>query len=196
MSDLECRKCGPDTAAPGQALYEAIRDAFPEDDYVPWDDLGADAQARYGQVAAQEPHAAPDTPGSVGRPGDSDAGQIDIGNRQNGPHAAPELATLLADWRKTADSLKDRRGVGDARERNTLEVVIGQVEAILAREPQPAPELANQVYRGDRLEGQLEDVRAVVAEILDAFGPSGSGHTARVGMVQIAKWRTRAGLTS
>lgn len=54
---------------------------------------------------------------------------------------APELATLLADWRKTADSLKGRRSAGDARERNTLEVVIGQVEAITARHAQPAPEL-------------------------------------------------------
>lgn len=50
-------------------------------------------------------------------------------------------------------------------------------------EPKPAPELA-------------EVRRAVIIEILAAFSPSGSGHTARVGMVQIAKWRTRAGLTS
>ena len=59
------------------------------------------------------------------------------------PQPAPgEVATLLADWRKTADSLKDRQGAGDARERNVLEVVIGQVEAITARPEQPAPELA------------------------------------------------------
>jgi hypothetical protein len=32
----------------------------------------------------------------------------------------------------------------------------------------------------------------LVNEILDHFGPSGSGHTARVGQVQIAKWRKRA----
>jgi len=56
--------------------------------------------------------------------GDADAGTL--------PQAASELATLLADWRRTADSLKDRHGAGDARERNTLEVAIGQVEAILA----------------------------------------------------------------
>lgn len=44
---------------PGQALYEAIRDAFPEDDYVPWGGLDPDAQARYGQVASQQPQPAP-----------------------------------------------------------------------------------------------------------------------------------------
>jgi hypothetical protein len=38
-------------------------------------------------------------------------------------------------------------------------------------------------------------LRELVAEILGHFGPSGSGCTARVGQVQIAKWRTRAGLT-
>jgi len=37
-------------------------------------------------------------------------------------------------------------------------------------------------------------LRALVAEILSRFGPSGSGHTARVGQVQITRWRTRAGL--
>lgn len=46
-------------ATPGQALYEAIRDAFPGDDYWPWDSLDADTQARYGQVAAREPQPAP-----------------------------------------------------------------------------------------------------------------------------------------
>lgn len=55
---------------------------------------------------------------------------------------APGLAALLADWRKTADSLKGCRSAGDARERNTLEVVIGQVEAILARPSQAAPDTA------------------------------------------------------
>jgi hypothetical protein len=47
-------------ATPGQALYEAIRDAFPGDDYWPWDSLDADTQARYGQVAAREPQPAPE----------------------------------------------------------------------------------------------------------------------------------------
>lgn len=37
-------------------------------------------------------------------------------------------------------------------------------------------------------------LRALVAEILGVFGPSGSGHTARVGQIQIAKWKKRAGL--
>jgi len=37
-------------------------------------------------------------------------------------------------------------------------------------------------------------LRRMVAEILAVFLPSGSGHTARVGQVQIRKWRERAGL--
>ena len=43
---------------------------------------------------------------------------------------------------------------------------------------------------------ETRDLRQLVDEILGKFGPSGSGHSARVGQVQIAKWRTRAGLTT
>jgi hypothetical protein len=78
--------------------------------------------------------------------------------------------------------------------------------AIAAQQPQPAPELAatprprvdwarvSEVV-ADR-ERERDEARAVVADMLDCFSPSGSGHTARVGQVQITKWRTRAGLTS
>jgi hypothetical protein len=41
---------------------------------------------------------------------------------------------------------------------------------------------------------ECEELRALVAEILAVFGPSGSGMTARVGQVQIAKWGARAGI--
>lgn len=41
---------------------------------------------------------------------------------------------------------------------------------------------------------ETRQLRDLTAEILAAFGPSGSGHTARVGQVQIRKWRQRAGL--
>jgi hypothetical protein len=85
------------------------------------------------------------------------------------PQPAPELAVLLADWRKTADSLKDRRGAGDARERNTLEVVIGQVEATLARQPQPAPELAA------AMRGRLGHALAALREIVARTEGSGQG---------------------
>jgi len=44
------------------------------------------------------------------------------------------------------------------------------------------------------LEAENTELRKLVAEILSVFGPTGSGHTARVGQVQIAKWRRRAGL--
>jgi len=44
--------------------------------------------------------------------------------------------------------------------------------------------------------GETRELRDLIDEILGHFGPSGSGHTARVGQVQIAKWRTRAGLTT
>ena len=47
----------------------------------------------------------------------------------------------------------------------------------------------------DQARADRNAARNVVAEMLDSFGPSGSGHTARVGQVQIARWRTRSGLT-
>jgi hypothetical protein len=56
-----------------------------------------------------------------------------------------------------------------------------------APEPQPAPELAA-AMRESRIRAE------VINDILSHFGPSGSGHTARVGQVQIAKWRAQAGL--
>lgn len=42
---------------------------------------------------------------------------------------------------------------------------------------------------------QIADLRGLAAEILDEFAPTGAGHAARVGQVQIRKWRERAGLT-
>lgn len=50
-----------------------------------------------------------------------------------------------------------------------------------------APELAAAM-------AETRQLRDLAAEILAAFGPSGSGHTARVGQVQIRRWRERAGL--
>jgi hypothetical protein len=42
---------------------------------------------------------------------------------------------------------------------------------------------------------ECEDLRDLVREILAAFDPSkGDGYRARVGQVQIARWRDRAGL--
>ena len=41
---------------------------------------------------------------------------------------------------------------------------------------------------------ETRQLRELAAEILATFGPSGSGHTARVGQVQIGKWQQRAGL--
>jgi hypothetical protein len=68
-----------------------------------------------------------------------------------------------------------------------------------------AAEREMDIYRADiasltdqrnRVSETADQLRAVITEMLAAFSPSGSGHTARVGQVQIAKWRTRAGLTS
>ena len=58
---------------------------------------------------------------------------------------------------------------------------------VVASRDSVAPELAAAM-------AESRELRALVAEILGVFGPSGSGHTARVGQVQIAKWRERAGL--
>ena len=57
------------------------------------------------------------------------------------------------------------------------------------REPQtaPAPELAAAMI-------ETRHLRELVVDMLTAFTVTGSGHSARVGQVQIAKWRKRAGL--
>ena len=47
---------------------------------------------------------------------------------------------------------------------------------------------------GTRMTRERDEARAVAADILNRFGPSGSGHTARVGQVQIAKWRQALGM--
>jgi hypothetical protein len=95
------------------------------------------------------------------------------------PHAAPGLRAALV------DAMLRWSG------RDAFDQCASDLARILDQhpEPQPAPELAA-AMRESRLRAE------VITEILDAFSPSGSGHTARVGMVQIAKWRTRAGLTS
>jgi hypothetical protein len=55
------------------------------------------------------------------------------------------------------------------------------------QQPQPAPELAAAM-------GEARQLRELVVDMLTAFTVTGSGHSARVGQVQIAKWRKRAGL--
>ena len=57
----------------------------------------------------------------------------------------------------------------------------------LLPEAKAAPELAAAMR-------ETRDLCELAAEIISAFGPSGFGHTARVGQVQIRKWRERAGL--
>ena len=52
---------------------------------------------------------------------------------------------------------------------------------------QVAPELTAAIQ-------EAEQLRDIIKDILSRFGPSGSGHSARVGQVQIAKWRRAAGL--
>lgn len=66
-------------------------------------------------------------------------------------------------------------------------------EAVIKADDAERGDLALQLDYANR---HCEDLQAVIADILGHFGPSGSGHTARVGQVQIAKWRTRAGLTT
>lgn len=58
----------------------------------------------------------------------------------------------------------------------------------------PEPDLPGLTAQLAAAEAYAAECQGLVAEILDHFGPSGSGHTARVGQVQIARWRERAGL--
>jgi hypothetical protein len=86
-------------------------------------------------------------------------------------------------WEAAAQAAIDAFLAGDSVSAGSIR------EALAAREPQPVPELAAAIT-------ETRALRALAAEILAAFGPSGSGHTARVGQVQIRKWRERAGLPS
>lgn len=61
------------------------------------------------------------------------------------------------------------------------------VRAAAAAQPQPAPELAAAM-------AETRELRQLVIDMLTAFTATGSGHSARVGQVQIARWRKRAGL--
>jgi acetolactate synthase small subunit len=83
----------------------------------------------------------------------------------------------------------------DAAERE-MDLYRAEITRVTAERDRLARQLLDAGNDNDQLTADLTGTRTVLTEILDAFGPSGSGHTARVGMVQIAKWRTRAGLTS
>lgn len=84
--------------------------------------------------------------------------------------ARPSAGTaLLAD-------LRDRTGVGEPVDRPGDQW-----------EPKPAPELAAAM-------AETRGLRELVIDMLTAFTVTGDGHRARVGQVQIARWRKRAGL--
>jgi len=44
------------------------------------------------------------------------------------------------------------------------------------------------------IEGRAPSLRAILAEVLDSYGPSGSAHVSRVSRVTVIRWRIRAGL--
>jgi hypothetical protein len=115
-------------------------------------------------IAAQQPQPAP---GPQPRPGYVTVDARDIAIALNG------YAGFTGDPVSFASELHERL-------RRT-------VFAGAAPEPQPAPELAA-AMRESRIRAE------VINDILSRFGPSGSGHTARVGQVQIGKWRAQAGL--
>jgi hypothetical protein len=207
---LACFKDEPDSES-----GDVIHPISPGDS---WDTLTAkvrEHRAEHG-CAAQEPHAVPEVQfapcpvdGHDGSHMQWRSGQWTCGHVLANslvlagilpvpePQPAPELAA--------ARNASDLEVASIIAERNQLRMVLqwladdGNLEArdrLAAIRPEltsaasgPAPELAA-AMRESRLRAE------VITEILAAFGPSGSGHTARVGMVQIAKWRTRAGLTS
>jgi hypothetical protein len=191
-------------ATPGQAgPVPGPRDLLAEALWRHRDALGNDMHgildAADAYAAAQEPHAAPGPAGcECGHAQTGHAFSDDVcavpdcpcpGYRRT-PRAAPELARLRAELHEeqgyrselTNDILLNAPESLDGDEAADVIAVryVRHLEAEIAEQP---PELA-------------EVRRAVIIDMLAAFSPSGSGCTARVGMVQIAKWRTRAGLTS
>lgn len=62
---------------------------------------------------------------------------------------------------------------------------------------QPVPETTGTRMVAPELAASMAEtrlLRELLDEVLGHFTPTGSGHAARVGQVQIAKWRKRAGL--
>jgi hypothetical protein len=90
------------------------------------------------------------------------------------PDADRQRVTEIGDDLRTASGLKA--------------VIVADVAAVKAWHPHDIPAELGAAM------AETRQLRGLVAEILGHFGPSGSGHTARVGQVQIAKWRDRAGL--
>ena len=64
---------------------------------------------------------------------------------------------------------------------------LGALECTPLPAPQPERELAAAM-------AETRELRELVVDMLTAFTVTGSGRSARVGQVQIAKWRKRAGL--
>jgi hypothetical protein len=72
-----------------------------------------------------------------------------------------------------------------------LAAMTARLDRALAANQRWAETLADVRQRHAEVKRQRDDARALAAEILAEFAPTGSGHSARVGQVQISKWAKR-----
>jgi len=127
--------------------------------------------AMKGTRAAQEPEPAPDTPGSVGHPDDSDAGQGDTRNRQNGqPAPGPQAGEVvyLYHWRfDRGEEFGLYRHAADADARAAEHAGDGLSEvlsmAVLGRPEQPAPGLRTAWRLADERRELLDEIGTLAA---------------------------------
>jgi hypothetical protein len=188
-----------DAAAEVMQLRSALVDAM-----LRWS--GVDAFDQCASELAQILDQVPRTSGSAPQPAPSRAeletamalalqDLIDEDAAQQ-PQPAPELQAgeivYLYHWRfDRGEEFGLYRHAADANAAAAQHADEGLSEvlsiAVLGRPEQPAPELAAAM-------GEARQLRELVVDMLTAFTVTGSGHSARVGQVQIARWRKRAGL--
>jgi hypothetical protein len=188
LSDYLRQRGRPGVAAMVEEAERAAREpgaagGLPELRWAPYQEFGIPDPA----AETHEPPAVAVTVGATGYRGND----IIVYWTPAEPQPAPGLAALIEDWRDTLDELADmsddahpRGKAGRETETGVLRTVIAQAEKISGG---AAPGLAEAVT-------EARAHQALIAEILSHFGPSGSGHTARVGQVQITRWLKRAGI--
>lgn len=105
-----------------------------------------------------------------------------------GARYGSSAADALIPWRSEPEDERDRwRASADAVRLMLASAIEGLEARLAAAKPRPAPELAAAM-------GEARELRELVTDMLTAFSVTSSGHSARVGQVQIARWRERAGL--
>jgi hypothetical protein len=133
------------------------------------------------------------------------ASQIGNGAAPAGPQPGPSRAELETAMAAALQNLIDEDDDEDGRE--YLSTIIEMltvfdddrimIEHLLSgRNSTPEGAALLKIWEIGRraIEGRAPSLRAILAEVLDSYGPSGSAHVSRVSRVTVIRWRIRAGL--